>query len=139
MKFTVCGKPKAKGSKYKAKKVKVGDIEFDSKKEANRYVELQFLLEKGKIKDLELQKEFVLIPTQREPDIIGKRGGVKKGKVIEQSVKYIADFVYIDTETGETIVEDVKGFRDKASAGVAKYIIKRKMMLYFYGVRIREI
>lgn len=139
MKFTVWGKPKAKGSKYNAKKVKVGDIEFDSQKEAKRYAELQFLLEQGKIKDLELQKEFVLLPTQREPDIIGKRGGIKKGKVIEQSVKYVADFVYIDTETGETIVEDVKGFRDKASAGVAKYIIKRKMMLYFYGIRIREI
>ena len=128
-----------KGSKYNTKKVKVGDIEFDSQKEAKRYVELQFLLEQGKIKDIELQKEFVLIPTQREPDVIGKRGGVKKGRVIEQSVKYVADFVYIDTETGETIVEDVKGFRDKASAGIAKYIIKRKMMLYFHGIRIREI
>ena len=139
MKFTVWGKPKAKGGKYNAKKVKVGDIEFDSRKEANRFAELQLLLEQGKIKDLQRQKEFLLIPTQREPDIIGKRGGVKKGKVIEQSVKYIADFVYIDVETGETIVEDVKGFRDKASAGIAKYIIKRKMMLYFYGIRIKEI
>lgn len=139
MKFTVWGKPKAKGSKYNAKKVKVGNIEFDSQKEAKRYAELQFLLEQGKIKELEIQKEFVLIPTQREPDVIGKRGGVKKGKVIEQSVKYVADFVYIDTETGETVVEDVKGFRDKASAGIAKYIIKRKMMLYFYGIRIKEI
>lgn len=128
-----------KGSKYNAKKVNVGDIEFDSQKEAKRYAELQLLLEQGRIKGLELQKEFVLIPTQREPDIIGKRGGIKKGKVIEQSVKYVADFVYIDTETGETFVEDVKGFRDKASAGVAKYIIKRKMMLYFYGIRIKEI
>ena len=117
--------------KYGSKKVRVDGIVFDSKKEAARYCELKLLQRAGKIKGLELQKTFELIPAQREPDTIGKRGGVKKGKVIEQSVKYVADFVY--TENGKTIVEDTKGFKTK------DYIIKRKMLLYFYGIRIKEV
>lgn len=132
------GRTKNSG-KYNAKKIKVDGYEFASQKEAKRYCELQYLVSQGKIKDLEIQKEFVLIPTQREPDIIGKRGGVKKGKVIEQSIKYVADFVYTDCETNEMVVEDVKGYRNPASAGIVKYILKRKMMLYFYGIRIKEI
>lgn len=117
--------------KYGSKKVRVDGIVFDSKREARRYCELKLLQRAGKIKDLELQKTFELLPVQREPDTIGARGGVKKGKVIEQSVKYVADFVY--TENGKTVVEDTKGFRTK------DYIIKRKLMLYVHGIKIREI
>lgn len=119
-------------SKYGSKKVMYDGIVFDSKKEAHRYRELKLLERAGKIKDLEMQKAFELIPTQREPDTIGKRGGIKKGKVIENSVKYVADFVYTD-ENGKTVVEDTKGFRTK------DYIIKRKLMLYVHGIRIKEI
>lgn len=117
--------------KYGSKKVRIDGIVFDSKKEAARYCELKLLQRAGKIKNLELQKTFELIPAQREPDTIGKRGGVKKGKVIEKAVKYVADFVY--TENGRTIVEDTKGFRTK------DYIIKRKLMLYVHGIKIREL
>lgn len=125
--------------KYMSKKVTVDGITFDSKKEAARYCELKLMKRAGKIKDLELQKTFELIPAQREPDTIGARGGVKKGKIIERAVTYTADFSYIDTKTGETVVEDVKGYRDPASAGIAKYILKRKLMLYIHGIKIREI
>lgn len=119
------------GQKYRNKKVTVNGIEFDSKKEAKRYSEL-LLLEKVKaITNLQMQVKYVLIPAQREPDIIGKRGGVKKGKVIEKECSYVADFVY--EKNGETIVEDTKGFRTK------DYILKRKMMLYLHGIRIKEI
>jgi hypothetical protein len=75
--------------------------------------------------------EFELIPAQREPDTVGVRGGVKRGKVIEQAVKYVADFVY--EENGKLIVEDTKGFRTK------DYIIKRKLMLWVHGIQIKEI
>ena len=87
----------------------------------------------GLIKDLQKQVKFILIPTQREEDIIGKRGGVKKGKVIEKECSYIADFVYFDNELQQQIVEDTKGFR------TTEYIIKRKLMLYIHGIRIKEI
>lgn len=119
------------GQKYGSKKVRVDGIVFASKREANRYCELKLLQRAGKIKNLELQKVFELIPTQREPETMTKTGKVKKGKVIEQAVKYVADFAYI--ENGKLVVEDTKGFRTR------DYIIKRKLMLYVYGIRIKEI
>ena len=118
-------------NKYKNNKTVVDGIVFDSRKEASRYRELKILESAGSISDLKCQEKFVLIPAQREPDIIGVRGGVKKGKVIEKECSYLADFVYM--QDGDLVVEDTKGFRTK------DYVIKRKLMLYFYGIKIREI
>lgn len=119
------------GRKYGNKKVIVNGIEFDSKKEAMRYQDLMMLEKAGIIQNLELQHKFVLIPAQREPDIIGKRGGKKPGRLIEKECSYIADFVYM--KDGKVIVEDTKGFRTK------DYIIKRKLLLWVHGLRINEI
>jgi hypothetical protein len=110
-------------------------------KEAKRYQELKILEAAGHIKDLRLQVPYELIPAMREPDTIGKRGGKIKGKLIERAVIYKADFVYLekldipfsDQEKWEEVVEDVKGMRTK------EYILKRKLMLYRYGIRIREV
>ena len=126
-------------NKYRNKKVVMNGIEFDSKKEAKRYMELSLLEKAGVISDLQRQVKFVLIPTQREPDTVGARGGIKKGKVIEKECAYIADFVYKDLTLNEKVVEDIKGYRDPASAGVAKFIIKRKLMLYVHGIRVKEV
>ena len=120
-------------TKYHSKKIEVDGIVFDSKKEARRYQELKTLEASGIIKDLELQKKFVLIPTQREPDVVGPRGGVTKGKVIERECSYYADFYYYDAEKEEWVVEDTKGMK------LPDYIIKRKLMLYVHGLRITEI
>lgn len=109
-------------SKYNSKKTVVDGQTFDSKKEANRYQELVLLEKAGVIKNLSRQVKFVLIPSQRD----------ENGKVIERECSYKADFVYYE-EDGETVVEDVKGFRTK------EYIVKRKLMLYQYGIRIREV
>ena len=125
--------PRGVKSKYGAKKTTVGDLQFDSKKEARRYMELSLLEDAGKISYLQRQVKYVLIPAQREPVTIGPRGGIKQGKIIEREVAYIADFVYYDNETRETIVEDTKGFR------TPEYIIKRKLMLYIHHIRIREV
>lgn len=118
-------------NKYHAKKTVVDGITFDSKKEAQRWQELKLLESAGEISDLQRQVEYLLIPEQREPYTIGKRGGIVKGKLIERKAVYIADFVY--KENGETVVEDVKGMR------LADYKLKRKMMLYLHGIRIREV
>ena len=108
--------------KYGNQKTVTGGMEFDSRKEADRWDELQ-LLQRGRIiKDLERQVKFVLIPAQYE-----------NGKLIERAVTYIADFVYTDTKTGKKVVEDTKGMRTK------EYILKRKMMLYLRGIRIKEV
>lgn len=121
------------GRKYGNIKAQVDGQTFDSRKEARRFIELQMLKAAGAIEDLETQKKYLLIPEQREPGEIGPRGGKRKGKIIEREVSYFADFVYKDAKTGETVVEDTKGKRTK------EYIIKRKLMLYVYGIRIREI
>ena len=108
-------------SKYKAKKTEIDGIVFDSKKEAKRYQELILLERAGVISDLQRQVKFVLIPVQRI-----------NGKVVERECSYVADFVYLD-EAGKKVVEDTKGVKTK------DYIIKRKLMLYVHGIRIKEV
>ena len=102
-------------------------ILFDSKKERDRWEVLRILEKQKKIKDLQRQVPFELIPSQRGAD----------GKVVERALKYIADFVY--TGSSGTVVEDVKGYRNPQSAGYGKYVIKRKLMLHKYGIQIKEV
>ena len=121
-------------AKYRNNKVVFEDgSTFDSMKEYGRYLDLIAMEKAGEIKDLRRQVKYILIPAQREPDTVGKRGGRKKGKLLEREVAYFADFVYINTGSGEEIVEDTKGIR------TTEYILKRKMMLYFHHIRIHEI
>lgn len=134
--------PQKSAAKYNNKKVTFEGITFDSQKEAHRYFELKLLQRAGEIKDLELQKEFELIPAQYESfERYGKKGQrLKDGKrCIEKSCVYKADFTYTDIKSGKTVVEDVKGYVDPSSAGFAKFVIKRKLMLYIHGIRIKEI
>jgi len=93
---------------------------FDSQKEYRRWCELSLLQKAGKITELERQVKFELIPAQRID-----------GKVVERACFYIADFVY--SQDRKVIVEDTKGFKTK------DYIIKRKLMLHKYGIRIKEV
>ncbi len=123
-------------SKYKNKKIELDGIVFDSKKEAQRYVELKMLEKAGQISDLQRQVKYILIPEQREPGTVGVRGGVKKGKLIERECSYIADFVYKNAN-GETVVEDVKGYRGGGAYEVFK--IKRKLMRHVHGIAVVEI
>jgi len=106
---------------------------FDSRREARRYQELLLLQRVGKIADIKRQVPFELIPAQREPDIVGPKGGRKPGETIERSVNYVADFVYTDLDSRQLVVEDAKGVR------TPEYVIKRKLMLQKYGIRIKEV
>lgn len=107
-----------KKNKYLNKRVIVSGVKYDSIKESNRGAELKALEKNGVISRLEMQKVFELIPKQNG----------------ERAVKYIADFVYI--EDGKQVVEDVKS---KATRKLPAYIIKRKLMLYVHGVRIKQV
>ena len=107
-------------SKYNARKTVVDGITFDSKKEAARYQELRLMVRGGLIHDLEHQVAFTLIPSQQN----------ELGRTIERPVTYVADFVY--KEGSRQVVEDCKGVRTPV------YVLKRKMMLYFHGIRIKE-
>lgn len=127
-------------NKYYSKKISADGMIFDSKKEFKRWNELRILEKSGQIRDLKRQVKYVLIPAQREPDTIGPKGGIKHGRLLEREVAYIADFTYVENlpfadeaDTGVLVVEDTKGMRTK------DYIIKRKLMLYIHGIRIREV
>ena len=101
-------------NKYRNKRVVVDGISFDSKKEAARYKELRMLERAGIILNLQLQVPFELIP---------KQDG-------ERACTYKADFVY--EQNGKKVVEDTKGMKTDV------YKIKRKLMLYRYGIKINE-
>jgi hypothetical protein len=88
----------------------------------------------GEIRELQTQVPFELIPSQREPDTVGKRGGIKQGKCIEKSCVYYADFVYKDAN-GNVVVEDAKSPATRTEA----YRIKKKLMLWVHGIRIQEV
>lgn len=125
-------------SKYNSKKIYAADgKKFDSKKEYLRFLYLKDKEKDGYIKDLKTQVKYILIPAQREPDQPEKRGGIKKGKVIERECAYYADFVYYDCINNCEVVEDVKGY--KAAGAYNLFTIKRKLMLYVHGIKINEI
>lgn len=109
-------------NKYGAKRVG----SHASKKEHYRAQELHLMERAGLISGLREQVPYVLMPAQY---------GTADGKrvLLERACSYIADFVYTDTATGRTVVEDTKGVRTK------EYIIKRKLMLHVHGIRIKEV
>lgn len=112
--------------KYHNKKIIRDGETFDSIKEYHRWIELCLMERAGEISDLQRQVKYVLIPSQKE----GK-------KTIERECSYRADFVYTDNETGETVVEDVKGYKGGGAYTVFK--IKRKLMLYVHHIRVTEV
>lgn len=126
------------GTKYNAQKVTIDGHTFDSKHEANRYCELRLLQKGNVIRDLRLQVEFELIPNQYATEKrYGKNGKPLKDKqvLLERKCCYVADFCYIDNDTGEQVVEDTKS----PITRTPEYIIKRKLLLFRYGITIKEV
>lgn len=107
-----------RASKYHAKKTVVDGIEFDSAKEAKRYVKLRDMQEAGRIQGLRLQVPFEILPSF-ECDGVKYRG-----------MRYIADFVYY--RDGKMVVEDCKGFK------TPEYKLKKKLMAYVNHINIEE-
>ena len=122
-------------AKYKNRRVTFEGETYASRKELKRFQELELMQAAGRITGLRKQVKFVLIPAQYEPDWVdyskSTQGRKQKGKLIEREVAYVADFVYL--KDGEMVVEDAKGFRTK------DYIIKRKLMLFVHGIRVKEV
>lgn len=131
---------KGKTPKMRNQKVERNGIVFDSKREADRYDELLMMQKQGLICELERQKEYVLIPAQyKTEERYGKRGQKLQDKkiLLERGVTYVADFVY--KKDGEFVVEDSKGYRNPSSAPYAKFVLKRKLMLWVHGIKITEV
>lgn len=105
----------AKAHKYRAKAVEIDGHKFPSKAEANRYAILRLREKAHEIEDLELQPKFPI---------------VINGFTI---CNYFADFRYVDRMTGETIVEDTKGYATPI------YRLKKKLVRAVHGIDILEV
>ena len=118
----VATKPISKPSKYRNIKTANGD----SKKEVRRLRELELMVISGKIKNLQTQVKFELIPKQIRSDVL-----------FERAASYIADFVYErqDGDKCTLVVEDVKSVFTKK---LPVYILKRKLMLWVHNIVILE-
>lgn len=122
-------------NKYGNKRVTICGIEFDSKKEGQRYLVLREAQEKGIISDLELQPQYELIPKVTETYVKHLK---TKDKVCERMVQlpitYKGDFRYV--KDGVTVVEDVK-----ASAYMLdpKFLIKEKLFRWRFGFSIKRV
>lgn len=113
-----------KPRKYRNQKTTLDGITFDSKREAQRYAELQALASRSLIEDLRHQVPFELAPGV-------KFSGESRRK---PALRYVADFSYrLD---GRLVVEDVKS---KVTAGAAAYRIKRHLMLSVHGIEVKEV
>jgi len=112
-----CAEPEKKSgrAKYGNNKVEWQGLKFDSTKEYLRYRELLLLLKHGVIGQLRRQVPYEL-----------NEGGT-------HSYKYVADHVYMMADTGETIVEDVKGHL------TVVYKKKRKLMKKLFNITILEV
>ena len=108
-------------NKYHNKKIVLDGYKFDSKKEANYYNQLKLLQRAGLIKDLELQKTFILQPS------------FKLNNKTRRQITYIADFTYVSTKDNKIHVIDVKGFKTDV------YNVKKKIFEYKYGIEIEEV
>ena len=120
-------------------------------READRAAELKIMQKAGQIRNLREQVPYVLIPAVYQKEngnyiSVWDRNMTKKDvekdageklTLIERRMEYVSDFVY--EKDGETVVEDAKGYKNPSSATYAKFVIKRKLMLYVYGIRVVEV
>jgi hypothetical protein len=100
-------------NKYNAQKVTIRGIQFDSKKEAERYLVLLSREQEGEITGLEVHPSYELQSSFKH-----------RGKTI-RAINYEADFEYIDRDYN-TVVEDVKGMETPT------FRLKKKMFLHNY-------
>lgn len=124
-----------KRPKYGNSKTSFGGEEYDSKRERDRHIYLMGQERQGRISDLKRQVTFHLIPAQYET--VEKRLKTKTKQVsqcVERAVDYTADFTYM--KDGKLVVEDCKISKTLMPK---EYVLKRKMMLYFHGIKIKEV
>ncbi len=110
-------------------------MEYDSKRERDRHIFLLNAEREGTISDIRRQVTFHLLPAQYETVEKQLKTKTKEVKVcVERAVDYIADFTYM--KDGKLVVEDVKAASNVLDKS---YIIKRKLLLYFHHLKIKEV
>jgi len=110
--------------KYNNQKCTYKGQNMDSIHERDRFIILEEKQAEGLISGLKWQVPFELIPVHKDDS----------GKTIERACVYIADFTYY--MDGQLVVEDAKSEITRKNPA---YIIKRKLMLDKYGIKIVEV
>ncbi len=111
---TLDGMISPRKGRYGVNKIEIDGIVFDSPAEGRRYGILKSEEKLGKIQNLRFQVDYPY-----------KENGI-------HCFVYRSDFNYTIVETGEEIVEDVKGFRTDV------YRLKKKLIEARYGIVISE-
>ena len=109
-------------AKYRNIKSAVGDLKFDSRKEAREYLRLKALQERGDITSLKCQVKFDF-PINGKPLRF-----VDSNRIM----RYVADFEYFDMYGNRKVV-DVKGFKTR------DYLIKKALMMACHGILVEEV
>lgn len=99
-----------KKSKYRANKIEIDGIKFDSQKEGDYYNELKLRLQAGEIRGFCRQAEFILAP----------------------NLRYKADFIVFNND-GTAEIIDVKGFKTQV------YKDKKKVFEDKFNLKIKEV
>ena len=110
--------------KYRARAVQIDGIRFASMREGARYRDLRLLVAAGMIRDLECHPAFPILV----PDLATGGRAVAAGH-------YTADFRYVECQTGDTVIEDVKSAPTKTTA----YKLRKRLIETTYGITIREV
>ena len=107
---------------------------FDSKKELARWLVLKGAENNGVISDLKRQVKYELVPGIKERYIEHLKTKDKiKERIVQMPISYKCDFQYV--KDGKVVVEDVK----PSPFMIPKdYILKEKLMLFVYGIRIKK-
>lgn len=111
-----------KRNKYGARSVEIDGIRFDSKREGDRWLKLKINVALGEIHDLERQVTYQLAPSVK----------IEGEKRARPALRFTADFRYVETKTGKTVVEDAKGFR-----GDTAFKIRQHLMATVHGIHVR--
>lgn len=137
-------------NKYGNKKLEYQGEMFDSKLELNRYLYLKQLEARGEIRNLRRQVRIQLTPSYFSVERVfsEKLNGKElkpKRREYEKNCTYICDFVYeapspffndgagVGEMNWREVCEDTKGYATK------DFIVKRKVLLHFYGKVIHSI
>lgn len=104
--------------KFNNQPIWVGNVYFQSKLEANHYLQLLDLLSTGAIERLELQPSYPIYVPNLETNQLMKCG------------EYRADFRFFDNRTNQLRVADSKGM----DLALSKF--KRKQVNWQYGINV---
>lgn len=110
-------------TKYRAKAIQIGPEKYRSQREAKRHQHLLLLQRAGKIEGLKREVAFELAPSVR---IAGEMRA-------RPAVRYFADFVYAELETGRFVVEDAKGMQTPV------FRLKKHLMKSVHGIDVKVV